>query len=679
MDPEGTRVIRARAVRWAALAAVCLAGSASAKRTILTRAQLEAAAVTHLSDALQLLDEWAPASNDGYTWMPSPHGLVPRSASWSVVLNGQVLDVNVFDATHLELVPVSMAEIDSIAFVDESVSPGVSWESAAARIEIYTARATPGWSIGATASAANETGDPGPYRYTPLATPNVDAIGADASLWLARGARNWYASLSGAMMQHPFTDPAMIERTQGALDTLRPGATVPESSGPLSWLYEPTWPAVLRLSAGVRAGVRAGGGWHEAVAAIADARRYFHYSEPFGSEVPTDQRVLVGGIGGSLAAGARTRLAYRGLASSKILTDQDEVLAFDYDWTSRRMAGSLEADHPRGRSLFGLFVGFENRRVDTGEPLTDDDDTFVRAGGRVERAFGRGSRAAIEGATTSDGDHNAASGALRVYWVVRPADTLRVRVALQERLFTENDDLWLWTERGYDLLERNGVSVSFDGPVTRTRMTSFDAVWSSRGMLGGVELTAGVSRFDDAYVDTRDFVYDAAACAFDAPTHVVTDLTGHAATFAARLYHALGAQSGGVFSWTYVEEFDSDADLGTLWQTVPRHRLRYTVWARPRSTWRLWGRVSHYSSTFWTDYAGIDGATCDRNGVLVTYRAHVDGATFVDAMIQHGMWRERLWIDVMVRNVFDADVTYHPAGASSGLTLMAQARLRWTD
>ena len=656
-----------------------IAAPAAAKRVTLTRAQLEAAAVARLSDALQLLDEWSPASNDGYTWMPSTRSIVPRSASWSVILNGNPLDVNVFDATHLELVPVSIAEIDSIVFVDEGAPLGASWDDAGARIEIYAARATAGWRVGVTASGANETGDPGPYRYTPLVTPNVDAIGPDASLWLARGTRTWYASLSGAMMQHPFTDPAMRERTQHALSALRPGAGEPNVSAPLSWIYEPTWPAVLRLSSNLRGGVRAGGGWHEAIAAIADARRYFHYSEPFGSEVPTDQLMLMGGVAGSFDAGARTRIGYRGAASRKELTDQDDALAFDYEWTSRRLWGAVDATYSAGRTRAGVFAGVENRGAETVDSLSDDDDTFVRAGARWERAWGRGSRVSVEGASTSDGDDHGTSAGLRVDWVVRPADTVRVRVALRERLFSENDDLWLWSERGYDVLARNGESYSIDGPITRTRVTSFDAGWSSSGMLGGVELNAGLSRFDDAYVDTHDFIYDATTCTFDAPTRVVTDQSGHVLTVAAKLYHALGSQSGGVFSWTYVEEFDSDTALGDRWQTVPRHRLRYTVWGRPRATWRLWGRVTHVSPTFWTDYAGVDGAVCNADGVLVTYSAHVAGATSFDAMIQHGMWRDRFWIDVMARNVFDADIRNHPAGASSGFTLMAQARLRWAN
>jgi hypothetical protein len=395
---------------------------AVARRVVLTRAQLEAAAVTRLSDAMQLIDAWSPASNDGYTWMPTPRALTqPRATTWSVVLNGQLLDVTVFDGTHLELVPVSIAEVDSIVFVDEvdQAAAGAAWESSNARIEIHAAHATPGWTVGATASGGNPIGDPGPYRYTPLATPNVDAIGADASVWLARGDHNWYASVSGAMMQSPFTDPAMREQTTEALATLRPGASVPSSSPPVSWFWEPTYPAVLRVSSSVRAGIRAGGGWHEAIAAIADARRYFHYSEPFGSEVPTDQRMLLGGVTGSLAAGTRTRVGYRALASSVELTDQYHALAFDYEWTSRRLAGGVDLAHDFGRTSAGVFAGIENRSVETVDTLSIDDDTFVRAGVRVERGLGRSSGAELEVATTSDGDdgppslHASMGGAAR--------------------------------------------------------------------------------------------------------------------------------------------------------------------------------------------------------------------------------------------------------------------------
>jgi hypothetical protein len=665
-----------------AVVVVCVAaGAVHARKVTITRARLESAAATRLSDALQLLDAWAPASNDGYTWMPTPRALTqPRATAWSVVLDGQPLDVTVFDAVHLELVPVALAEIDSMVFVDEvdrSLN-GREWESAVARIEIYTSRATHGWTVGATASGGNEIGDTGPYRYTPLATPNNDAIGADASLWIARGARAWYVSLSGAMMQHPYTDPAMRERTSDALSTLRPGASPPEPSSPTSWFYDPTWPAVLRMSSSLRVGVRAGGGWHQGIAAIADAQRYFHYSEPFGSEVPTDQRMLLGGVTGTFGAGARTRIGYRALASSKDLTDQYDALAFDYDWESRRLSGGVDLTYDRGRARAVLFAGAENRSVATSDTLSDDEDTFLRAGARIERV-GAGSNASIEVATTSDGNDAATSLAARVHWVVRDADTLRVRVAYQERLFTENDDLWLWSERGYDLLERQGISYSITGPIDRTRVTSVDAGWSSSGILGGVELNLGLRRFGNAYVERRAFTYDAATCDLASPTTIVTGQTGHVGVVEARLFHALGNQSGGDFEWSYVEEFDSDPAFGTTWQTVPRHRLRYTLWARPRPTWALWARVCHYSSTLWTDYAGIDGAMCDAGGAWVTYRASVGAATFVDAMVQHGMWGRRLWVDVIARNLFGADVHYHPVGASFDLTLMVQARLRWSD
>jgi hypothetical protein len=125
-------------------------------------------------------------------------------------------------------------------------------------------------------------------------------------------------------------------------------------------------------------------------------------------------------------------------------------------------------------------------------------------------------------------------------------------------------------------------------------------------VLGGVELAAGLRRFDDAYVATQSFTYDAATCAFTSPTAVVTGQTGNVGVVETRLHHALGRRSGGDFSWSYVEEFDSDPAFGASWQTVPRHRLRYRC-GRVRSTWAMWARVCPLVHAV-NDYAGVDGA-----------------------------------------------------------------------
>ncbi|HEU4365887.1 MAG TPA: hypothetical protein VFT13_10550 [Candidatus Krumholzibacteria bacterium] len=537
--------------------------SVAGRRVTVTREAIRALGATRLHDLIAVTEPWNPQSNDGYTVSPTPRALsLPRAAQWAVFLNGQRLDVTVFDAVHLEMVPVSLAEIDSVVFCDES-GPGTSWDSGRGRVEIFAARARGGWNAGGAVSAANESGDPGPWRYTDRTTPNVDGIGPDGSLWVSCGASRWYAALSASLAQHPYTDNAMRERTVTALRTYRPGATTPASDA-TAWFYDPTWPAVLRTSASLRAGVRAGSRWQEALVSVQDARRYFHYSEPFGRELPTDQRVTTFALSGRAGLAANLSLGYHASASESQLSDQDGVLAFDYDWETRRARGDVDLARAGRDSRVVLFAGIEERRAATTDSLSRDEDTFVRAGLTAERRLGARWRVGLDAAGTfSNGDAAASLGAT-ANWTVRQADTLRARVRVAQRLFVEDDNLWLWSERGYDLLARNGVSYTIDGPVTNTTVSSADLGWTSRGMLGGVDVDLGVRRFDDAYVEQRAFAFDPTTCAFVSPTRVTTGRTGHVALVRTRLWHGLGSNSWADFSWTYHEEFNSDDAFGAL-------------------------------------------------------------------------------------------------------------------
>lgn len=641
------------------------------RQVTFTRAAIEASGITQLSDLLPLVDAWAPSSGDFDTWTPTPRALsLPRATQWTVVLNGQTLDLSVFDAVDLGLVPVTLAEVDSVVFSDEA-GAGVAWDSGRGRIEIYATPSASSRAANATGRIGQETGDTGQ-------SASVSTIGPDASLVLSRRAPRWYATASGQLSEYPYSDPAIWPRTSGALADYRPGAVVPSPGGITSSFYDPRWPSVLRTSASLRAAVNAGGGWHEVMLSLANARRYFHYSEPFGTNVPTDQRTGLAGVSGSLDLASNTRLGYRAQFSSNHLSDQDGVLAFDYDWSWQRTRAGVSVTHDAGRARAGAFASVEDRRVRTGGPLTRNADTFVRTGvfasGRASRRWRLSGN--VDG--TFSGNDAGIDAGVTADWVVRPADTLRARVRTSQRLFAEDDNLWLWTVRGYDLLAREGTSVSFDGPVGRTRVTAADVGWTSRGVLGGVDLDLGLRRFDDAYVEQRDFTWDATTCSFHAPTRIVTGQTGHVGVLRFRLWHAFGENSWGDFTYAYAQAFNSDPAFGTTWQTIPRNRLGYTIHAQPRRWWGYRFGVTHVSSTLWTDYAGVDGVTCTSNGVRTVFRSHLDGVSWFDAAVRFTRWHERAVLDLIARNLFDAHVRYHPAGATQSLTLYAQLAINWS-
>jgi len=656
---------------------VTTTSSARAARVTITRATLDATGQSRLAEAIARVAPWLNTTSDFYTYSPTPGGAtMPRALSWSVVLDGAPVDVSVFDAMHLELVPVAVGEIDSIVFV--SAEDGLDGSSARGRIELYTTRAGSGWSVDAALAAASQSGDPGPYAYTAQATPNVDAIGPDAALRIAHGSRNWYASLSGRLAQHPFTDTEIRERVDAQMGALRPGVeSLPPNPDLTSWFYNADGPAVLRTSATLRAGVRSGSHWHDATLALSDAHHYFHFSEAFGSEVPTDQMLSLASLSGAFATGARTRIEYSASASEKELRDTDGALAFDYEWESRHAGGNARVVHETGRTRAHLGAGIEQRTVSSTDTLTDDSDTFVRANAGVERRVSRSFTLGASLASTFADDDNAIAGGVTSRWVVRDADTLSARVVYRQRLAVEDDNLWLWTARGYSMLADRGLAPTYENTTARSGVGTVEVAWSSLGMLGGIRVAGAINRFDDATVERRSYAFEPAACAFESPTRVIGGQQGHTGMLDLRVWHGLGDHSRADFSFVYLEEFNSDADFSAVWRSVPRHQIRYALSFWPLPTWSGRVAVTHVSSTHWVDYETIDGVVCLSDGFEIPIRARVDGVTSLDASIRHGMFGGRWVADVIARNILDDDVRYHPAGASMSFTLIVQLRTNW--
>ncbi|HEX5133394.1 MAG TPA: hypothetical protein VFX92_13035, partial [Candidatus Krumholzibacteria bacterium] len=469
------------------IVALTASGVSAGRRVTVTRATISASGVTRLSDLFALAGSWSPATNDGYTFSPTPRGLsLPRDTQWTILLNGQTLDVSTFDANPLDAVPVALAEIDSVVFSDDA-APGAAWDSGRGRVEIFALRPVSGWRAGGAVGTARWVGDVGAIRFTPDAPRGSDTVGPDASFWAMRGSARGYVALSGNLEQHPFVDPSMRRRSMS-----------------------------------LRAGLRTTHSWHEAVATAMDAPDYIHYSEPFGRGVRADQRALLAGVSGGLQLNGAWRTRYRVAGSENRLSQSADDPVFADTWTTRRGRGGIDVERRVSRSRVGAFAALEHREVNTAGALMRNDDTFARTGAYWERRAGRAWILSADAAGTfAQGDGAATLGA-GADWVVRAADTLRTRVRVSQRLFAEDDNLWLWSARGADLLANGGVAFSIDAPVTRTTVSSVDVGWTSTGVMGGLDVDLGLRRFDDAYVDQHTFALNPVACVFESPVNVVT-------------------------------------------------------------------------------------------------------------------------------------------------------------
>jgi hypothetical protein len=196
------------------LSATPLAAQRSDRR-VLDRAAIARAGWHRLGDIANALPPGSTASLEGFNHelRGSRVGFSQTndvSATWLVRLNGQVMPMQVGGLWILDEIPVAITQLDSVVIAE---GPQLTEGRAAllGTIDLYTRRVQ-GASIVGDYQHGDETGDPGPYRYTSRTTPNVEKLGPFASGAIAGGASGVALDLAARYSSLNITDQAIATR-----------------------------------------------------------------------------------------------------------------------------------------------------------------------------------------------------------------------------------------------------------------------------------------------------------------------------------------------------------------------------------------------------------------------------------------------------------------------------------
>lgn len=186
-------------------------------REVLTREDLQALAIHRLSDLIEWLGRGV-ATAEGLGWQVQldavvpPEGLAGSSSTWRVVIDEQLVEVRSLGALFPELLPLGVQQIDSVTVIrGPALAAGLI--SGGGAVHIHTSGGLErGPRAGAWSRYGAETGDPGPYFYTPHATPNVDRTGPDGSAWAGYGGRGWSIEGEARYLRTDVSDQRLRER-----------------------------------------------------------------------------------------------------------------------------------------------------------------------------------------------------------------------------------------------------------------------------------------------------------------------------------------------------------------------------------------------------------------------------------------------------------------------------------
>jgi hypothetical protein len=626
-------------------------------RQVITSTELKTAGITRISDILLLADNWHLSTIDGYTWRAAVNGLNTfDDQAWTVLLDGQRMNLKTMDVINLNQLPVDLTHIDSVEIIS---SPRLHHGEFTDKglIHIHTRRPRPGLSALGHYYAGNETGDPGPHLYTQYRTPNVDRIGFDESLSINAAQENWSARFFLLWQTHSFSDYALHRRVLSTFG---------------EWSGLNLWTAYCRF------GLETARGEHELIMGYSFGDKHRVFFSPFGREIPVIDLAPHFGLNGRVPSIAgNLDFLYRLQVNRKTLRKSSNLLDFDYNYSLQNIHAVVLGEL-LGTSYSGnLGVGVDHYLFDTSPDLLFPSYMIGKFFGELHARRSRWFRPSLGAMLLANNGGTALKTSLSNQWAVNPGNSISASMAFSQRLFEEDNSPWFWIEQGYRVLDDQDVEYSISGDLDQSVRITADISWS---LAFGDDLAAVAAVFyrqlDGLYLERLTYQYVPDVCAFVSPVSLLGDLGGKIGGISIALSQSPGRDFSQRLFYMYQTALNGDQDFSNAYRAIPEHKAGYRVGWVPFDNVALWAMISYRSSSMYYAYQDAGPQICQLTNLITpVYSSVLKNTTVIDLSMKKWFWKHRISGQIILRNIMNKELRYHPVGAGFGLSMLIQVNV----
>lgn len=621
----------------------------------ISRAQIEASGAVYFADVVKLFDAFRFSSTSGFAWETfhgsgGPFG----SSEVSVFIDGQYHEMNLFGEQDLNTLPVPLTRIESVTFqpmpqlIEGRFTGGGSLHVKTMQPPQGT-HAAGAWHIG------NETGDPGPFRYTDLATQNVDKFGPDSELSATFGGEPFSASAGARLTRFYATDPAVLPRTRAVADP-----------GPLNQRLASVWVTGSTPFANGRVDAQAHGLYNSD----------FWFFEPAGRELPvrrTEGAVQLRGIrslGNSRLGPAE--VVYRGSASRQILNDEDSILPdFSPGWRRDQLSGSLEIQigAPEHRWVLG----------GTAEYLTASEASDWSSSTSFGRLYVSRERHSQEGVSQkSDVAVSISDSGARLQFAQQlrheiKGHNLALSIAVVGQLPEERPTYAFWAGKGFRGLRLPNVAYEISTPAATTEALGQFSWMRRLGDQFSVNVSVAGRSFRGLHIERPAFTLASDASFLTGAMEYSSQARGESVEVLGSLAGSAGIVQGRAF-YSFMADVGGSSGFRSAWERVSRHRGGLSLEARPDPGFSVFASITALSSTNWPGYSGIDGVSSPQGYV---YQSRIPARVLLDVAASKHLWNGRFRVSLQLRNLLNTVQCYHPVGAALDFSVFGRVEARF--
>ncbi|MCY3594865.1 MAG: hypothetical protein OXH01_06470 [Bacteroidetes bacterium] len=591
-------------------------GIFSTSAQVLTADDLVRAGITRLSDILELADDWVGSSTEGYHWTIAPLGTSwEASPDWSLFIDGQPINLSALNQQSLNALPLTIVEICEVQLhAHPVVIHGILASGGA--IQITRCAPQTGITFAGQLSAGNETGDPGPYRYTNFGGPNVDRTGPTIHSSLAIASENQFVQITGALDEHHATDPRIHPRVLQLYQGEKDARILHRALGFSGRLLG------HRISAGT--------------SRVED----LGFLPFMGREIPLDQEISY-----ASASFSRNKFSYSLSGNSTALSTRQNPESVSVEFTQRQLYARTSLR--TSRLEYGASAVLADGRF--GPNLERDGLSALRLDATFETGPASAFRMKAMSALALD------NGILGYEWFTHARHEesgIDLRFLIRRRALASRINFVHWIMRGHGL---GGAEFRYQLPSSPKRETlySADLDWTTGDRIK-LHLSGGVRRFTDSVRPFTEFTLDSARTHLQTITSIVPTV-GNIARTNLRINYPLTQQFTLKIYGAYAYPWSSMHTFRDAWH----HRLQVGVRGEfhPNDRFSLDLRFRYVGASAWHAFE----RAAEENPEF--YAMRLPSTVHLHLTAQKRFWQNRLRISATMRNVLNHPHITHPAGA----------------
>jgi len=566
-----------------------------------------------------------------------------NSSKVNVFLDGIQVNINSLNFQDISLTPDLLSNIYNVIIYSSPVFLNGVFCSGGA-IQIETKKES---SLYSELAVGNETGDPGPYKYTAHKSPNIDRI---IEKFVAVGSylnNDFYLSSGMDFNTYSLTDLRMRKRIHTLTDK--------GSGGSDNFKFH------------ICAEKKALWSKHSIFANFNETKDHFLFFEPFGREVPANscQQQFLYKVQSSITSEINSGLSVNIYEDE--LTKVKNFLERDFDW--KRKTLTLNS------FLHWNKIYLQARQ--SWESLDSEHFSKVQFDKHSDYNITYSDEISATGLSVTLGTEESYADFFPYLYLdfnqLNSLGTFAFNLSWQKVFTCQTDNIWYLTQvRHFSILAEEEInsSVFFKENQYKTCVTG-----DYENKIGkmSAELHMSYEVNHNVEIPIYEYGFDENQNALT-PDHDITISTGdyQKLKITPSISYDFNSPVKFMFSTSFMNFF-TNKELRNHYKKIPSNKTVVSI------NWQIfhdlmisaWFR--YQSSSVWEEYAIIDDieTTCYSNPAYYTvkysYKCHA--LTSTDLLLKKNLWKGRLFTELNIRNIFNENISYHPLGAEFFLSV----------